>query len=244
MNQMNEYDNLEFFDAYSQMTRSKNGLSGAGEWHQLKNMLPDFREKRVLDLGCGYGWHCRYAVEQGASYVLGIDTSQRMLDQAKKMTQTQAIQYKNMKIEDMDQLEQSFDCIISSLALHYVASFEESVQKAYGRLTDKGYFVFSVEHPIFTAEGTEDWLYDEEKKKIAWPVDHYFDEGMRKTKFLGKEVSKYHKTLTTYLNSLLRNGFELLEIVEATPDPKMIDLPNMKDEFRRPMMLLISARKK
>lgn len=244
MNQMNEYDNLEFFESYSQMERSKKGLAGAGEWHQFKKLLPDFKEKRVLDLGCGYGWHCRYAVEQGASFVLGIDTSQRMLDQAKQMTQTQAIHYKNMKIEDVNQLEQTFDCVISSLALHYVSSFEEVVQKVYGLLTEKGTFVFSVEHPIFTAEGTEDWIYDEKKNKIAWPVDSYFDEGIRETTFLGKKVSKYHKTLTTYLNSLLINGFDLLEVVEATPDSSMMDLSDMKDELRRPMMLLISARKK
>ena len=30
---------------------------GAGEWHVLKTILPDFTGKRVLDLGCGFGWH-------------------------------------------------------------------------------------------------------------------------------------------------------------------------------------------
>jgi len=30
-------------------------------------MIPDFNHKTVLDLGCGYGWHCRYAINQGAT---------------------------------------------------------------------------------------------------------------------------------------------------------------------------------
>ena len=36
----NEYDDKHFFDEYAQMTRSKDGLAGAGEWHQLKKMFP------------------------------------------------------------------------------------------------------------------------------------------------------------------------------------------------------------
>ena len=71
----NKYDDEIFFNQYSQMSRSVDGLKGAGEWHVLQKMLPDFQGKRVLDLGCGFGWHCRYAVEHGASHVVGIDLS-------------------------------------------------------------------------------------------------------------------------------------------------------------------------
>lgn len=48
------------------MPRSKEGLQAAGEWHEFKKLLPDFHQKVVLDLGCGFGWHCIYAAEQGA----------------------------------------------------------------------------------------------------------------------------------------------------------------------------------
>ena len=79
----NKYDNENFFIKYSQMERSKKGLQGAGEWHELKKILPDFQDKTVLDLGCGYGWHCKYAIDNGAKYVLGIDISKKMLEVAK-----------------------------------------------------------------------------------------------------------------------------------------------------------------
>ena len=52
----NKYDDPVFFEKYSQMSRSQEGLAGAGEWETLHSMLPDFAEKHVLDLGCGYGW--------------------------------------------------------------------------------------------------------------------------------------------------------------------------------------------
>lgn len=47
-------------------------------------MLPYFQGKRVLDLGCGFGWHCVYAIEQGAASALGIDISEKMLEEAGK----------------------------------------------------------------------------------------------------------------------------------------------------------------
>lgn len=45
----------------------------------FKKMLPDFKGKRVLDLGCGFGWHCQYAVENGAISAVGVDISEKML---------------------------------------------------------------------------------------------------------------------------------------------------------------------
>ena len=71
----NKYDDEIFFRKYSEMNRSKQGLKGAGEWSELQKVLPTFEGLRVLDLGCGYGWHCLYAAQKGASSVLGVDIS-------------------------------------------------------------------------------------------------------------------------------------------------------------------------
>ena len=70
----NKYDDNIFFKS---MSRSQQGLAGAGEWETLRKLLPDFKDKRVLDLGCGYGWHCIYAMEHGASSVVGVDISHK-----------------------------------------------------------------------------------------------------------------------------------------------------------------------
>lgn len=238
----NKYDDARFFERYGSMARSVKGLEGAGEWHALRKMLPPFDAKDVLDLGCGFGWHCRYAAEHGASSVLGIDLSEKMIAGARERNALPGIEYRRVPIEDYDYPPAAFDVVISSLAFHYLESFDDICRKVRRTLRPGGKFVFSVEHPVFTADGREEWYRDAEGRVLHWPVDRYFSEGRRVADFLGEEVVKYHKTLTTYAGALLREGFEITGIEEPQPSPGMLDtVEGMRDELRRPMMLIFSA---
>lgn len=241
----NKYDHDQFFEEYSRFPRSVEGLSAAGEWHELKAMLPDFKGKRVLDIGCGFGWHCIYAAEQGAAYVLGTDISEKMLTVAREKTTFANVDYRRLAMEDLDFPPDSFDIAISSLAFHYTPDFRDICKRVNQCLASAGAFVFSVEHPVFTAQGRQDWFYDGDKNPAHWPVDNYFTEGKRDAVFLGEHITKYHKTLTTYLNTLLLTGFSITGIMEPQPAAHLLDtVPGMRDEMRRPMMLLVSAVKK
>ena len=240
----NKYDDDVFFKKYSEMNRSKEGLQGAGEWSELEKILPEFKDKRVLDLGCGYGWHCLYAAQHDAQSVLGIDISEKMLKQAKEKNNAENITYKQSAMEDLAFSQDSFDVVLSSLAFHYIKDFKSLVEQISKWMAPNGNFVFSVEHPVFTSYGTQDWYYDEEGNILHFPVDNYYYEGKRDAVFLGEKVTKYHRTLTTYLNTLLENGFELEHIIEPQPPVDMLHIEGMRDEMRRPMMLLVSAKKK
>ena len=241
----NKYDDPVFFEKYSRMERSQRGLEAAGEWTILRAMLPDFRGKRVLDLGCGYGWHCSYAARQGALSVIGVDISEKMLEKARKEHGAPNISYIRAAMEDADFEPSSFDVALSSLAMHYVPSFEGIAEKVRGFLAPGGDFVFSAEHPVFTAEGSQDWFYDAGGNILHFPLDRYFDEGLRNTRFLNEEVVKYHRTLTTYIQTLIGCGFEITGVQEPRPPEHLLKAyPSMAEELRRPMMLIISARKK
>ena len=97
-----------------------------------------------------------------------------------------------------------------------------------------GDFVFSVEHPIFTAAGPQEWYYGPDGTPLHFPVDRYFEEGRRTARFLGEDVTKYHRTLTTYLDGLLTGGFQLLRVVEPQPPARMLGQPGMRDELPPP----------
>lgn len=237
------YDDDTFFEAYSKMPRSTEGLRAAGEWHQLEPLMPDMRGKRVLDLGCGYGWHCQYAAQHGAAHVVGIDISEKMLQKARQLNTAPIIDYQLVSLLDYAYQEDDFDVVVSNLALHYIDDLDKVFTRVYRTLRRGGVFLINIEHPTFTAGVNQDFLYDAQGKALCYPIDNYFIPGERITHFLGKEVRKQHHTLTQILMGLLNAGFTLRHIEEAQPDKDMLALPHMQNELRRPMMLLIKAQK-
>ncbi len=239
----NKYDDEKFFNKYKNMGRSIGGLDSSGEWHEFKRLFKDIEDKRILDLGCGFGWHLRYAIDHGAKCAVGVDISEKMIQMAKEKTSSDKIKYVLMPIEDINFPKDSFDIVISSLAFHYIKSFKDICLKIKECLVLDGKFIFSVEHPIFTAEGSQSFFYNEEGTPIHWPIDRYFEEGLRETNFLGEKIIKYHRTLTTYIDDLLQCGFTIKSIIEPKPEPNLLNNLEMKNELRRPMMLIISSEK-
>jgi SAM-dependent methyltransferase len=238
----NIYDNAGFFHGYSQLPRSIHGLDGAPEWPTLRNMLPDLHGLRVLDLGCGFGWFCRFARQQGAASVLGIDVSERMLARAKAGTSDPAISYQRADLEELTLVPADFDFAYSSLALHYIEKLEGLLAGVHTALAQGAAFVFSVEHPIYTAPADPGWL-DADGRK-TWPVDRYLDEGPRTTDWLTKGVIKQHRTIATYLALLRRTGFAVTHLDEWGPSPEQVaEQPDLAPERERPPFLLVACRR-
>jgi SAM-dependent methyltransferase len=239
----NIYDNPEFFEGYSRLGRSVEGLEGASEWPAMRALLPDLRWLRVLDLGCGYGWFCRWAREHGAATVLGIDVSEKMLERARASTTDAAISYARADAEHFDVAAASFDLAYSSLALHYIEDLGGLLAKLHDAVAPGGNLVFSVEHPIFMAPSHQGFSLAADGRKI-WPLDNYLVEGPRTRDWLAKGVTKQHRTVGTYLNLVLRAGFALTQIEEWGPTEEQIAArPEWAEERHRPYFMLVSARR-
>jgi SAM-dependent methyltransferase len=239
----NIYDNPEFFAGYSQLGRSVAGLDGAAEWPALRAMLPGLRGRNVLDLGCGFGWFCRWARARGAAQVRGIDVSERMLARAVADTQDAAITYDRADLEVLELPGEAFDLVYSSLVFHYIADLDKLMSRIHRSLRSGGSLVFSVEHPIYTAPANPGWSPDPSGLK-SWPVNNYLCEGPRATNWLTPGVIKQHRTLATYLNMLLWCGFTLCDIDEWGPtDAQIESRSELADERQRPPFLLLSAKR-
>jgi len=84
----------------------------------LHAMLPDLAGKRVLDLGCGYGWFCRAARDLGAADVVGIDLSAKML--AREKAGNALSQYRVCGYAELTQQAEQlgrFDVLVCNFAL-------------------------------------------------------------------------------------------------------------------------------
>lgn len=285
----NIYDNPLFFSGYKALRDNDSGLNGVLEIPALRAALPSLRGLHVLDLGCGFGDFARYARQQGAASVLGLDVSQKMLATARELTPDPAITYHHGAIEDFrphedaatgtteveakpttatetagatvaaaatkaatvkaeaatpDALPTAFDLAVSSLALHYVRDYAAAVRAVYASLRSGGKFVFSVEHPIMTANPQQDWIYDASGQRLYYPLLGYQHEGKRDTRWFVDGVIKYHRTVQTYVNTLLAAGFRLERLDEPVPTAAAMDSrDDLRWQLERPPFLLIAAAK-
>jgi SAM-dependent methyltransferase len=238
----NIYDDPEFYAGYSQLERSIHGLAGAPEWPVIEQLLPQLGGKRVVDLGCGFGWFCRFALERGAAKVLGVDVSEKMISRARE-TSASSIEYRRADLETFTLPEASHDLVYSSLAFHYVEDLPSIFAVAHRALVPAGDFVFSMEHPIYMAPEHPGWLLCERGTKI-WPLSHYAEEGPRTTNWLARAVVKHHRMLSTTLNMLICSGFILCRLEEFAPTQEQIAAnPVLAEERHRPMFLIVKAQR-
>ncbi len=237
----NIYDDETFFAGYSQLPRSVHGLDGAPEWPVLRGMLPALAGQSVLDLGCGFGWFCRFVAGEGAASVLGVDVSEKMLERARRETPDSRVAYERADLESYEPPVAAFDLAYSSLAFHYVADLAGLFGRVHAVLKRGGSLVCSVEHPIMTAPARQEWLTDADGR-ATWPVNGYHDEGRRVSNWLTEGVVKRHRTIATYLDLLLGAGFRLDRLVEWAPSPEQVAAePGWAKERERPFFLLIAA---
>lgn len=237
----NVYDEDEFFSGYSQLPRSIHGLDGAAEWPTLRELVPAVAGRRVVDLGCGFGWFCRWAADEGAADVLGVDLSANMLDRARSDTTQPQVRYERHDLEQLTLAPASFDLAYSSLTFHYLADLAGVFSTVRSALVPGSAFVFSVEHPIFMAPAHAAFV-DGPDGTPVWPLDGYLHEGPRLTDWLAPGVVKQHRTIGTYVDLLRDAGFVLDRLIEWGPsDEQVAATPEWRVEQERPPFLLVTA---
>ena len=198
-----------------------------------------------MDLGCGYGENCKAFSRLGASKVLGIDISEKMLQVANEENRCDNINYKKMSMNDLSTIDGKYDVVVSSLAVHYIENFDYLVNSVYKLLSENGHFIFSQEHPFTTALLKENyWSSDSEGNIIHYNLTDYSLLGERKTRWFVDGVVKYHRTFSSIFNSLINAGFTIEQVLEPLPDEKiMAQYPSYKKYYHKPDFLLIKVRR-
>jgi SAM-dependent methyltransferase len=223
------------------LDRQVRGLDGAAEWPVLQSMLPAVAGKRVVDLGCGLGWFNRWAEAAGAASVLGVDVSAKMLERAIADTPGNNVEYRRVDLDELELPLDSTDLVFSSLTLHYVRDLARLCANLAGAVRAGGSLVFSVEHPIYSAPTSQQFVESEGGDRV-WPLDNYLVEGERVTNWFVDGVVKQHRTIATYVNTVIDAGFTLDRLVEWGPTAAAVEAnPLLADDLHRPWFLIVSA---
>lgn len=245
--QQSVYDSDGFFERYQQLRRNPISLNEIIEKPTMLGLLPDLQGKRLLDLGCGAGEHLALYLQAGAKFVMGIDLSQAMLQQAQKNLAQFAphFELQHLSMNELHQLKtQPFEVITSSFAFHYIEDFAQLVNHIYQLLAHNGTLIFSQEHPITTAHlQGQRWQKNQQKQQIAYRLNHYRTEGLRQRNWFQQSFTTYHRTFASIINTLINAGF----VIEQVAEPMLADQPQWHNEFKdlqhRPPLLFVKATK-
>ncbi len=245
MSNQNIYDNQDFFDGYKKLRGNPSAANDVVEKPALFSLAPDLHNKSVLDIGCGYGENCIQFLKLGAIEVMGLDISEKMLEIAKNENASPDILYINKSMTDLNEITEKFDVVFSSLAVHYIKDFDKLVKDIYNLLNQGGYFIFSQEHPLTTALLTQDyWTQNSDNERIHYNLTTYALEGERKVTWFVDGVIKYHRTISSIINSLSNSGFIIEQMLEPIPNTDIMkQYPSYRDYIHKPDFLLIKVRK-
>lgn len=132
----------------------------------IAKCLPDLKDKKILDLGCGHGKDIRIYEELGAE-VYGIDASEIMIDEAKQnVNHPERLFLGNFESTPFE--EKYFDVIIGRHSMHFLDSFDNVYKEMARILKKKGIFILVVQHPIKDLFLQESKLYgDKEIIKVT-----------------------------------------------------------------------------
>lgn len=235
------YDENDVFYRYMQRRQLPNNPNDTIEGPAFMEVLGDFEDSAVLDLGCGDG---RFGVDLlvgGCKSYTGIEASQRMVAIAKKQLEPLGGVVEQCFIQDWTYPPQMFDLVISRLALHYVGDIPSLFGHVYTTLKSEGRFIFSVEHPVITSHNGSA---DMSAVRNNWIVDDYFSSGERQVNWMGSSVVKFHRTIEDYFTALQKAQFVVESLRE--PEPQRINISDEELYRRRkriPLFLLLSARR-
>jgi 2-polyprenyl-3-methyl-5-hydroxy-6-metoxy-1,4-benzoquinol methylase len=200
----------------------------------VEALIGDVAGRRICDLACGQGRVARHLAARGAS-VVGIDVSAKLLAIARRHEEAtpQGIEYIHADVQDLDGAAfERFDGVVCSMALMDIPDLAATAREVAHLLRSEGWFAFTILHPCFhTSESGE----IETPTGAARTVSRYFVEGYwqsdTRTGPPGK-VGAYHRTLSTYVNTLGDAGLQLVRLSEPGVDADPPQSPSLSRSAR------------
>jgi SAM-dependent methyltransferase len=177
--------------------------------------------ERVLDAGCGTGWHLR-SLSEVRTRPVGLDISRGMLRVAQRNAPGIGLVQADLNRE-FPLRRGTFDALLSALVSEHLTDLAKFFSEAFAALRSGGRFIFSAFHPELALAGIEA-NFEEHGTEYRLGAERY--------------------TVDDYLNHISDAGFQQLDAHEYHGDQSLLDDVSWAGKYvGRPLLLLVRAKR-
>lgn len=175
----------------------------------MKNLFKkvDFKNKNILEVGCGNGFRTEQFGQIRGTKIEAIDPDEQSILYAKENNYDDDINYTVAKAESLPFSEKTFDIVIFTLSMHHIAGGKKTLNEACRVLKNKGLVV--VIEPgnngtIYEAEIMFDCFDGDETKQKAKAYELIMHESkMKMTSEFWGETDWRFESLEDFTNAMV-----------------------------------------
>ncbi len=203
------------------------------KWQRLQPHVSSLQNKRVLDIGCGTGYHCWRMLGAGADTVLGIDPSMRFVIQhaiCQHYIQSQQFDFLPLGIEDLPNDMSVFDSIFSMGILYHRRDPLQHLKELRSLLAPSGELILEtliidedfehVENGLFVPEGR----YAQMRNVWNLPTVSFLENSLNELGFDNVRCVDINTTsLSEQRTTPWTKGHSLVDFLDPTDHTKTIE---------------------
>ena len=209
------------------------------------SLMPNLRNKKVLDVGCGNGYMLKRLCKKEQSCELyGIDL-RNMVSEAINGGNPTKIHFEEGSCYKIPFKNTFFDVVISSLVFHWIKDIYKAVKEIHRVLKPGGICIMSSINPKTFHVGN--WV-DKNTENPKYIIKEDISKPKKFEVYINKTVGPlayYMKPVNTYLNAFKQSGFKTTKLYEPKIEQVAIikKFPCLKKYKAHPLYLFIQSSK-
>ena len=163
-------------------------------WVKTENTLLEkinFKNKTILEVGCGSGWFSIWVSNNGAKEIYGIDPLRDQIENAKRNSKNKKMNFKLGFAEDLPFKNNKFDCVFFFNSLHHVSTkcMNKTIEEA-GRVVKETGDLYIIE-PLSEGTFNETLKLIDDEKEIRFKAYESIKKFCSDKVIFNKEIFNY-----------------------------------------------------